>query len=95
MVLVSHNLVEMASICQSCSMPLAKDPGRGGTNADGSRSTRYCSLCYQEGRFLHPNFTVQQMQVHCVMQLQKKGMPRLMAWLLTRGIPKLGRWRPS
>ena len=29
--------------CQSCGMPMKRDPQRGGTNADGSKSTMYCS----------------------------------------------------
>lgn len=73
-------------------LPFSVSAG-GGTEADGSRSTRYCSLCYADGRFLHPDFDVRQMQEHCVQQLQKKGVPRLMAWLFTRGIPRLQRWR--
>lgn len=85
----------MAGICQSCSMPLKKDLQGGGTNTDGTKSTRYCSLCYRDGQFQHPDFTAKQMQAFCVEQLCKKGMPRLMAWLFTRGIPKLECWRAA
>ncbi len=84
----------MASVCQSCSMPLKKDPAGGGTEQDGSRSAKYCSLCYHGGAFLHPEFTAKQMQDFCVDALAKKGMPRMMAWLFTRGILHLERWRP-
>jgi hypothetical protein len=42
--------------CQSCGMPMDQDPGRGGTEADGSKSSRYCSYCYQDGAF-KDNFT--------------------------------------
>ncbi|HEV2843185.1 MAG TPA: zinc ribbon domain-containing protein [Chthoniobacterales bacterium] len=35
--------------CQSCGMPLKKSPGGGGTNADGTISTIYCSYCYENG----------------------------------------------
>jgi len=79
--------------CQSCSMPLAKDKNGGGTNADGSKSDKYCSLCYQNGAFTQPNFTAKQMQDFCIEQLGKQGMPKVMAWLFTRSIPKLERWR--
>lgn len=85
----------MAGNCQSCGMPLAKDPEGGGTEADGGRSTLYCSLCYRDGAFLHPAFSAIEMQAFCLEQLAKKGMPRVMAWLFTRGIPKLGRWRAA
>lgn len=83
----------MAKICQSCSMPLNKDPKGGGTETDGSKCDKYCSLCYENGAFVHPDFSVQQMQDFCVERLQKQGMPKVMAWLFTRGIPKLERWQ--
>jgi putative zinc ribbon protein len=37
--------------CQSCGMPLKKSLGGGGTNADGTISTMYCSYCYENGQF--------------------------------------------
>ena len=83
----------MAQICQSCGMPLAKDAQGGGSEADGSKSTKYCSLCYQNGEFTQPDFTVREMQDFCVEKLQEHGMPRFMGWLFTRSIPKLERWR--
>jgi len=43
-------------------MPLKRDEKGGGSNADGSRSTIYCSHCYENGDFLQPNITVEQMQ---------------------------------
>ena len=39
------------SICQSCGMPLNFDPQKGGTNADNSRSTKFCSYCFIDGKF--------------------------------------------
>lgn len=85
----------MANNCQSCGMPMNKDPQKGGSEADGMLSQLYCSLCYREGGFIHPDFSVTQMQDHCATQLQAKGLPRIMAWLFTRGIPKLGRWKDA
>jgi len=83
----------MSGKCQSCGMPLSKDPAGGGTEADGTKSEKYCSFCYVDGRFMHPEFTAAEMQDFCVRQLQKKGMPKIVAWMFTRGIPKLERWR--
>ena len=48
--------------CQSCGMPLKKDEKGGGTNADGSISTMYCSYCYENGEFHTPDMTVKEMQ---------------------------------
>ncbi|MEX3008761.1 zinc ribbon domain-containing protein [Hoeflea sp. TYP-13] len=83
----------MGARCQSCGMPLSKDEMGGGTNDDGSISTTYCSFCYKDGAFVHPEFTADDMQKFCIEQLEKRGMPRFMAWIFTRGIPKLGRWQ--
>ncbi len=83
----------MAAMCQSCGMPLNKDPKGGGSEADGSLSETYCSLCYEHGAFIHAEFNVTEMQEFCVEQLKKKGMPSIVAWLFTRGIPRLGRWK--
>lgn len=41
-------------ICQSCSMPLAKDDEKG-TNADGSKSEEYCIYCFVNGEFTKPD----------------------------------------
>ena len=47
-------------ICQSCGMPLDKDPQKGGTNLDKSRSDKYCSFCFQDGKFVDDGITLQQ-----------------------------------
>ena len=83
----------MANMCQSCGMPLNKDPNGGGSEADGNLSKTYCSLCYENGTFIHAEFNFTEMQEYCVVQLKKKGMPRIVAWLFTRGIPRLDRWK--
>lgn len=82
----------MAKRCQSCGMPLGKDLRGGGTQKDGGQSMKYCSFCFEGDEFLHPAFTVLQMQGHCISQLVNKGMAKIMAWLFTRDIPRLGRW---
>ncbi len=83
----------MGKMCQSCGMPLNKDEQGGGSEADGAKSETYCSFCYADGAFLQQEITALQMQDFCVTALQDKGMPKIMAWLFTRGIPKLGRWK--
>ncbi|MDE0697930.1 MAG: zinc ribbon domain-containing protein [Boseongicola sp.] len=82
----------MGQKCQSCDMPFSKDPEGGGSETDGSRSAKYCSICYADGTFRHPNVTVKEFQANCVDAMTANGMPRIMAWLLTRRIPKLERW---
>jgi len=80
--------------CQSCGMPLNKDPQHGGTEKDGTISKKFCSYCYQNGEFLSPEIdTAEKMQKFCVIKMKEMGMPSIVAWLFTRGIPKLERWK--
>ena len=85
----------MAGRCESCGMPLKSDPKGGGTEADGSKSDRYCSICYEDGAFRHPGVTAEEFQAQCLEALAAKGMPRFMAWIFTRGIPNLPRWKTA
>lgn len=84
---------DMNKFCQSCGMPLSKDPQNGGTNSDGSKSEDYCSYCYQNGEFSSPEIdTPQKMQKFCIQKMKEKGMSGIMAWIFTRNIPRLKRW---
>jgi hypothetical protein len=81
-------------ICQSCGMPFRNDPQGGGTNADGSISRKYCSYCYQRGKFTQPDMTAAQMQAFVKGKLKEMGFfHRMFAGLFASGIPKLERWR--
>jgi len=74
-------------------MPMKKDPGGGGTNADGTRSGEYCHFCYANGAFTSPEIdTPQAMQKFCIGKLKEMGMPGFIAWFFTRSIPGLKRW---
>jgi len=82
----------MNKFCQSCGMPMNKDPQKGGTNSDKSINSSYCSFCYKEGDFLDNCKTATEMQSFCITKMKENGTPKFIAWLLTRGIPKLERW---
>jgi hypothetical protein len=73
-------------------MPLAKDPEGGGTESDGSRSTMYCSYCYESGVFLQLDVTVDEMQVFVKKVLIEREVPAFLADFFVAGIPKLERW---
>lgn len=79
--------------CQSCGMPLKRDPLGGGSNADGTRSERFCSHCFRDGAFTQPDMSVDQMQARVKAKLKELGFPGFLTPLFTRGIPKLERWR--
>ena len=79
--------------CQSCGMPSKRDEKGGGTNTDGTRSTMYCSHCFQEGRFTMPDLTAEQMQLRVKGKFKEFGMPGFVAGFFTRNIPTLERWK--
>ncbi len=83
------------TFCQSCGMPKTQDPGHGGTEADGTKSDKYCSYCYKDGNFhlVKEVNTAEKMQKMCIKMMKKNGMNGILAWLLTRGIPRLERWK--
>lgn len=79
--------------CQSCSMPLKKDSQGGGTNADGTKSQMYCSKCYQNGSFTHPDWTLKQMQEFVKGKMKEMGFPGFLASLFVKRLAKLKRWK--
>lgn len=72
-------------------MPFEKDPGHGGTEADGSKSELYCSLCYKNGEFCRPDASVKQMQELVRQKMKEQGMNRLMRTMARHQIPRLKR----
>ncbi|MBT8410937.1 MAG: zinc ribbon domain-containing protein [Octadecabacter sp.] len=85
----------MAKRCESCGIPLSKDPEHGGTEADGTRSDRYCSMCYADGAFLQDAPDGKTFQRETLKAMRRDGFSLPMAWLLTRGIPNLPRWQKT
>jgi hypothetical protein len=79
--------------CQSCGMPLKKDEKGGGSNAYGTKSLKYCSHCYDGGKFTRPDFTAVQMQQLVKEKMKEMGFPGFLAGFFTYGIPKLERWK--
>jgi hypothetical protein len=81
--------------CQSCGFPLKKDIKGGGTEKEGSISKMYCSMCYQNGEFLTPPQVdnAKKMQKFCIQEMKKDGINAIFAWMATRAIPKLERWK--
>jgi hypothetical protein len=77
--------------CQSCAMPLDKDPQKGGTNADGSKSGKYCSYCCQNGVLAGEGMNVKEFQEFCRQKMVEGGHNKFVAWLFTRGYKRLER----
>jgi Putative zinc ribbon domain len=74
-------------------MPLSRDPRGGGTNADGSLSSEYCSHCYQRGAFTQPDITAAEMTTLVEGKLRSMHFPGFLARRFAKEVPTLGRWR--
>ncbi len=74
-------------------MPLSKDIQGGGTNADSSQTREYCSRCYQQGKFIEPNLTVEEMTLKVKGKLKALHIPGFLVNFFTKDIPRLKRWR--
>ncbi|NOX46249.1 MAG: hypothetical protein GXO89_04650 [Chlorobi bacterium] len=81
--------------CQSCGMPLKKNPEGGGAEKDGSRSKMYCSYCYENGEFKNPEITADEMQILVKDKLKEMGFPGFLAGMFAKRIPKLERWKKT
>jgi len=79
--------------CQSCGMPMSKDPKDGSTNSDGSKNLMYCSYCYESGVFIQPDMTVEEMKELVKEKMIEMGTPKFLSGFFTKGIPKLERWK--
>lgn len=88
-------MMKTYKFCQSCGFPIKKDRNGGGTEKDGSISRMYCSMCYRQGRFLTPPHidNALKMQRFCIEEMRRAGKNRIFAWLATRSIPGLERWK--
>ena len=81
--------------CQSCGMPLeTKKAGDcRGSEKDGSKSDKWCSLCYENGEFKQPDIALDEMKAIVDRGLIENGSNRLFRWLAKKQLPTLKRWR--
>lgn len=84
----------MGKQCQSCGMPLiTKKAGDcRGTEKDGNKSEKWCSLCYDNGEFRIPDCTLEQMEQIVDKALVENGSGRLFRWMAKNQLPRLERW---
>lgn len=83
----------LGPLCQSCGMPMNRDEHGGGTESDGTRSTTYCSRCYNDGAFSVPEMTLPEMQLLVRGKLEQMQLPSAVIEGAVAGIPMLGRWK--
>lgn len=76
-------------------MPMEMDAAGGGTNADGTLNVRYCSNCYQNGRFTDGFTELGQMTSFVRKELEKQGYGWFKRWLYTSHLRQLDRWKTA
>ncbi len=76
-------------------MPLSEEFGNLGTNADGSATSEYCSICFRAGAFTNPDQTLEEMIASSIDNMTTDlGMPAERAAALANSfIPTLRRWQ--
>jgi hypothetical protein len=81
--------------CQSCGMPISKDFGNLGTNADAAFVSEYCVFCFKNGDFTNPQQTMEEMIESSIENMTNDlQMPREQATGLANSfIPTLKRWQ--
>ena len=81
--------------CQSCGMPISKEFGNLGSEADGSLNSEYCRFCFANGEFTNPNQTLEEMIASSIENMTTDlKMPLEQATdLANTFIPTLKRWR--
>jgi len=82
-------------VCQSCGMPLDKDPNKGGTNSDGSKSDKYCGFCFQNGKFTDEGITLKEkIEKNIQIAVSRLNIPENEARKMAENLlPNLERWK--
>jgi hypothetical protein len=82
-------------ICQSCGMPMDKDPQGGGTDWDQSKSEKYCSFCFINGKFIDEGITLEEkIEKNIRISVTLMNTPEKKAREMAESIlPKLERWK--
>lgn len=70
-------------------MPLKNDENRNKAGLD----PRYCSNCYVNDDFLVKGVSAKEFRDQVYAILCQQGWPKPMAWISTRGIASLPRWK--
>lgn len=81
-------------LCQSCSMPI-EDPALQGTEKDGSKSSEYCKFCYQQGEFVNPGMTLDEMRTVVIEKMEDKKIPENIIAAAVSSLPHLKRWNKA
>lgn len=80
--------------CESCGYDIRRDPDHG-TDADGDPIDQYCSVCYQDGAFVHDASDIPDFLTKATPDLAKHfgGSVGKIKLTLKKQLPKLPRWQ--
>lgn len=84
--------MEPKLFCQSCTMPIDNAADRG-TEKDGSNSTEYCKYCYQNGAFINPGMSLENMKALITEKMQEMHLPISITQKSMDMLAGLKRWR--
>lgn len=83
--------MELNQFCQSCSMPLENDTMLG-TEKNGSKNRQYCRYCYQDGAFVNPGMSLQQMTSFVKSKMLEMHIDQEIINKAVETLPYLNRW---
>lgn len=78
--------------CQSCCMPLDNEEMLG-TETDGSKNKEYCKYCYQNGAFVNPDLTIDEMRGIVISKMEEYKIPEDIIEKTVQHLPHLNRWK--
>jgi len=73
-------------------MPI-DNPELAGTEKNGVKSTEYCKYCYQDGKFIQPDMTLEEMQSIVKVQMAKRKIDQNLVDMALNVLPTLKRWK--
>ncbi len=77
---------ECRNACESCLMPLHKDPGT-------RENDRYCSLCFKNGELCYKGNDLKEFQKICYESMRRSGINKFLAKIYTFMIRFAPRWK--
>ncbi len=83
--------------CQSCGMPLQTEKAGDcrGSEENGSKSEKWCSLCYSGGNFINPDTTLEEMKKIVDRALKEQKSSFIMRKMALMQLPTLERWEKA
>jgi radical SAM superfamily enzyme len=75
-------------------MPI-DNPELQGTEKDGSKSHEFCTYCYQQGSFINPGMTLNDMTSMIKLQMEKRKIDQHIIDMAIKCLPGLKRWKAA